>query len=195
MLGDCLETLRRQDYPQESFEVLVVHNGVAAERTRARFEDETAPFVRHLTQRVADANAARNLGISAARGELICFVDDDVLAPPEWLGALVDGLHRHPAADCAGGPVRPEYECEPPRTCDRHDLVSIVLDHGQHETQIGEVWGCNMAVRRGAFTRVGELSRGNDSLAGVGVAAALARRGRNDRLSPERLARAPMARG
>jgi glycosyltransferase involved in cell wall biosynthesis len=159
-LRRCLDSLRAQEYPQDRFEIVVVHNGEHRDSIRARLEDEAGPAVRHLTLAGADANAARNFGISAARGDPICLVDDDVVAPGPWLRALVEGLLRHTEADCAGGPVRPLFDRAPPRTCDRHELRSEVLDEGDREGQVGEVWGGNMAVRRAAIARVGPFRPG-----------------------------------
>ena len=51
-------------------------------------------------------NAARNTGLREAGAPLIAFVDDDVLAPPGWLDALVEGAERHPEAEAFGGPIR-----------------------------------------------------------------------------------------
>ncbi|HQR14750.1 MAG TPA: glycosyltransferase [Nitrospira sp.] len=44
----------------------------------------------------------RNEGISRSTGDLIAFVDDDGIPPPDWLERLVAALDRH-HADVAGG--------------------------------------------------------------------------------------------
>ena len=36
----------------------------------------------------------RNTGIAASTGEILLFIDDDVLVPPEWLGRLVASVRR-----------------------------------------------------------------------------------------------------
>ena len=157
VLADCLESLVAQDHPGE-YEVIVVENGPdpSAEATVAAHSGGDRPTVRYLYRPEPDANGARNEGIRAARGDVICLVDDDVIAPPAWLAAMTAAVAAHDA-DCVGGAVRPRYERRPPRTCGAHVLAGCVLDEGPDAIDVDEVWGCNMAIRRSAIERVGEL--------------------------------------
>jgi len=145
LLADCVKALLEQTY--DTREIVVVIDGHGA---------PSLPGVQVIErERPGGAGAARNTGANAATGELICFIDDDALAPPHWLSALADGAARHPGAGILGGPVRPLYEAPPPRTCPRHDLSGGVLDEASEEIEIDEVWGCNMAVRRSAMEALG----------------------------------------
>jgi GT2 family glycosyltransferase len=161
-LADCLESLLAQDYPKDRYEIVVVENGSseAAARVGALAADSVLPHVRYLHQRCADANAARNAGVRASRGDPVCLVDDDVLAPPGWLSTLVAAASRHPGAGCIGGPIRPRFEREPPRTCGGCVLAGAVFDEGPVEAEVEEVWGGNMAVPRASFESVGPFLEG-----------------------------------
>ena len=83
LLGDCLSSLAAQEYPIERYEVIVVDDGsrdrtpevVQAMRTQA-----SGPPLHYIQPCGRGPNAARNAGLRVARGELIAFVDDDVLA-------------------------------------------------------------------------------------------------------------------
>jgi GT2 family glycosyltransferase len=161
LLQQCLERLIAQDYPTDRYEVIVVENGV--ERPTMDIPAIAAnegPAIRLLTCRPRDANTARNTGIAVAMGDPIILIDDDSLAPPPWLRALVRGAMRHPDAGCLGGPVRPRFVSSPPRTCAAHELAGASLDEGSKEREIGEVWGCNMAVRRFAIDKAGPFREG-----------------------------------
>jgi len=49
-----------------------------------------APYAfKWFTQQNKGPSAARNLGIKNARGEIICFTDDDCIADKRWLEELV----------------------------------------------------------------------------------------------------------
>lgn len=152
VLADCIDSLSAQDYP--SYEVVVVDNGSSASAVAAH------PLVSYLRLPQRDANAARNAGIEASRGDPICLVDDDVVAPPGWLAGLVAGARRNPDADCLGGGIRSRFESEPPRTCHRHELAGVSLDGGPEDFEASEVWGGNMAIRRAAYESVGPFKPG-----------------------------------
>ena len=162
-LLDCVKSLLAQDYPSDRYELIVVHNGhggdVAAELSELA-QDSGRPQVRCLELARADANAARNAGVAAAGGEIVCFVDDDAVAPGEWLGALVAGVLRHPQAGCVGGPIKARFEHAPPRTCAKHELAGAAFDAGDRDKELNAVWGSNMAVPRSGFEVAGAFREG-----------------------------------
>ena len=45
---------------------------------------------------------ARNQGICKATGDILAFLDDDAVPPPEWLASMVEAM-EHAEADGAGG--------------------------------------------------------------------------------------------
>ncbi|HWI18473.1 MAG TPA: glycosyltransferase family 2 protein [Vicinamibacterales bacterium] len=82
-LEQCLGALRAQRY--RNFDVLVVDNGAgdsAAEVCRSH-------GVACIREAIPGLTRARNLGARAARGELVAYIDDDAIAEPQWLEALV----------------------------------------------------------------------------------------------------------
>lgn len=158
MLADCLTSLRAQDYPKDRFELIVVDDGStdATPDIVRSFQEGGLPEVRYIRQEHKGPNAARNAAITAARGDPLCFVDDDVEAPSGWLRELVAGALRHSEAWAVGGPVRVRFEGNPPRFCGREPLVGEgELDLGSDERTVGQVNGGNMAVRGWALQKVG----------------------------------------
>jgi glycosyltransferase involved in cell wall biosynthesis len=153
-----LDSLRRQR-TRTPHELLVVDDG-ATDATPEVAERMGARVVRHGERR--SLNAARNTGIREAQADLIAFVDDDVLAPPGWLDALVAGAERHPDAEAFGGPIRARFEGHAPRACGREDPPITTLDLGSADTEAEAVWGANFAVRRGAIERIGEFDESLD---------------------------------
>lgn len=84
-IAGCLSALRAQvDAPP--FEVIVVDSS----------PDETAAIVRRdfpevrliVREEQTDPATGRNLGAAAARGAILCFIDSDCLAAPDWLARL-----------------------------------------------------------------------------------------------------------
>src|SRR5262249_19829754 len=101
-LRRLLPSLAWLEFP--SFEVVVV-NGPSTDETAAVLA-EHAGRVRVVSCPEANLGMARNLGIAAAAGELVAFLDDDALpADPGWLSTLVAALAVTPDAAGVGGPV------------------------------------------------------------------------------------------
>jgi glycosyltransferase involved in cell wall biosynthesis len=137
---------------QAGAEVLVVSDG-AEQPTAAVAERHGATLV--SLPRPAGANAARNAGIDAARSELVVFIDDDIEAPPGWLGALLAGVRERPDREVFGGPIRARLEGGGPRSCGREPAPITTLDLGVEDRDTEFVWSANMAIRKGALRQVG----------------------------------------
>lgn len=91
-LWECLEALMKQTVSKKDFEVILVLNGCtepyksAIERYIA--ENLQEMNVNFIHTEVGGVSHARNIGIDAARGEYITFVDDDDLVTPNYLSDL-----------------------------------------------------------------------------------------------------------
>lgn len=157
LLRECLRSVRAQSYPPDRYEIVVVDDGSRDDTPNVVAEAVASgpPVTRYVRMDRKGLNAARNAGIAAAKGDPICFVDDDVDAPSTWLPAVVDGVLRHPEAGCFGGPIRLRLEARPPRMCGRDPLGETELDLGSREVSVSEVYGANLVLRRKALERAG----------------------------------------
>lgn len=157
-LERTLGSLRLLTYP--SFEVVVV-DGPSTDGTDEMLKD-FAEEVRLGTCDVASLGASRNVAVAMAAGELIAFLDDDAIPPPNWLEQLVPAF-TDPIVAAAGGPVfdvpldRVEWKlC----TCTRLGAVEVDSP-GPIERYLGAgvdpfvyFAGCNMMIRRTALQAV-----------------------------------------
>jgi len=100
-------------------------------------------------------NIARNAAIDAAAADLLCFLDDDVAAWPEWLGAMLAGAAANPGHEAFGGPIRARLEGTNLHACGREPLPVTTLDLGPADRDADLVWGANLALRRAAIDRIG----------------------------------------
>ena len=168
LLSDALGSLVEQDYPADRYEILVVDDGSIDDTpsvVEALGQAHPKPRLSLLRQPARNQNAARNRGVSEAKGELIAFFDDDELAPPDWLSGLVAGCTRHPDAEVVGGPYRLRFEAPPPRLCERCGPAEGHYELGEEEGEAEEAAGGNMMIRRRAFARTGQF---DESLQGHG---------------------------
>jgi succinoglycan biosynthesis protein ExoA len=104
-IASTIGQLMAQDYPVDRFEVLVV-DGRSSDETRAIVESLAAehPSIRVLDNPGLLSSAARNIGIAAARGELIVVVDGHCeLEGRAYLRNVASAFWRS-GADCLGRP-------------------------------------------------------------------------------------------
>jgi GT2 family glycosyltransferase len=163
LVEPTLESLVRQDFPGEAFEIVVVDNAST---------DATPGVVRGIAGRhpgrirvvrepVLGHSSARNRGVLEARGEVIAFTDDDARPSPRWLRVLVDACEQ-PQVGCAGGPVRAVPGGSFPAWVTPPFLPYLALfDKGMEDVELSYneyPRGVNMAYPRRSFREVGLFS-------------------------------------
>ena len=96
LLQQCLDHLNNQTLEATGYEIVVVDDGSDAPPVQSPTANG-GPRVCHLRQPPRGPAAARNRGVSAASGEVIVFLGDDIFVPPDFL-QLHSGWHReHPS--------------------------------------------------------------------------------------------------
>ena len=166
VLGRCLEQLLAQDY--SPYEVIVVDDGseddTLAVAERAAAGCDRVRIVRSPRNR--GCPHARNLGIAAAAGEVVAFIDSDGFADRRWLAAVVRALGRD--RDLGGVASTVFVEANPlvvngaGGTVNRQGWAADLAmnepyDSASLATEALYPMGCGMAFRREAIERVGRF--------------------------------------
>jgi glycogen synthase len=86
-LRNTLQSLARQTY--HDFEVIVVC-GPCTDETKSVLA-AYSERLRVISCPIKNLSVSRNLGIEAAAGDIVAFIDDDAIATPRWLEELVAG--------------------------------------------------------------------------------------------------------
>ena len=89
-IGKCIDSVLEQDYSKEDMEVLFV-DGMSTDRTREIVVEYAGryPFVRLLDNPGRIVPAALNIGIGAAKGEVIIRLDAHAIYPKNYFSVLV----------------------------------------------------------------------------------------------------------
>ena len=99
------------------------------------------------------AAAARNAGADAAKGEILLFLDADVLVEPQTVARLLDRLGASPRVDAAIGVYAP---CDPGLgPWSRAKDLAVRLNHARSGDLIRWFWTAVGAVRGTAFEAAG----------------------------------------
>jgi GT2 family glycosyltransferase/SAM-dependent methyltransferase len=174
-LERCLRSIT--EAIQAPDEVLVVDNAPHTATTRDVLR--AFPAFRYLPEPRPGLSSARNAAVREATGDLLAFVDDDVVVHPLWLAPLRRAF-ADPDVMAATGLVLPaELETEAQVAFEtihgglglgferaRYDrgFLRATVAYGMPVWKIGA--GANMAIRRAAFDLVGEF----DERLGAGAA-------------------------
>jgi glucosyl-dolichyl phosphate glucuronosyltransferase len=138
--------------------VVVDHNRPLFGRAR----EELAGLVVVENSGVRGLGGARNSGIRASSGSVVAFLDDDVVASPEWLRRLSEP-YSDPDVAGVGGSAEPLWEGgRPPWFPIEFDWVVGCTYRGMPEAphQVRNLMGCNMSYRRDVLDALGGFRLG-----------------------------------
>lgn len=176
-LADAVRSVLETDYPD--FELIVVDNGSATDRTAEVVRAVDDERVRLVREPRPGASRARNAGVAAARGDHLAFTDDDVVADRWWLRQLAAGFSRGADIGVVCGMV-PTGELATPAqawfdervtwasnlTPVTYRLADPPSPRGLFPFEVGRYGtGANMAVRRETWETIG----GSDVRLGPGT--------------------------
>ena len=147
-LGDCLTSLERLTYPD--YEIILVNDG---SRDRTSEIAHSHPRVRVIDIPNRGLSAARNVGLAAARGEIVAYTDADTRVDRDWLTFLVQPFLVSNVVGSGGPNVVPPDDSPIAQCIARAPggPTHVLLDDRTAE----HVPGCNMAFRRDALLAIG----------------------------------------
>jgi glycosyltransferase involved in cell wall biosynthesis len=108
----ALNSLVHQTCNKNLYEVIVVNNNSTdnTETICQSFIAANADYSFYfLNEPKQGASYARNTGAALAKGALLCFMDDDAVAEPDYLEKIIDFFKAHPNAGGLGGRIIPRY--------------------------------------------------------------------------------------
>jgi GT2 family glycosyltransferase len=165
LLRQSLLALQKQTLPRDQFDVLVIDNS-DDEAAREAFAREVAGTseITLVHTSPPGTSLARNKALALCATQYIAFLDDDAVANPGWLAAMVETFEKTGAAVVAG-PIVPVWpDKEPPDWIPRKHIACLtILDHGPDDRWLGEheyAWGANMAFNARLLREVGSFSIG-----------------------------------
>ena len=151
-------------------EVLVVDNG-STDSTAvlvANFQERfSAERLQYFLEPIPGLLSGRHRGAVESSGDILAFLDDDVILSPDWFTGLRTSF-QDSSVGLVGGPSFPCFEGPTPDWLDSFwktsddgrrwlgelSLLEVPTEH-PFEIEPEMVWGLNFAIRRDAFVKAG----------------------------------------
>ena len=177
-LYDALESIASNDFPRNEYEIILVNNN-STDNTEEKCKQFAANFpdvnFKYCAESKQGLSFARNKGIAESNGDILVFLDDDVVVKSDYLRNLKSNLDNTPNLMAFGGKITPRFEAgHPPKWLNRwmYSLISATncpdktQKYGKRKYPIG----ANMGFRRQCLEKSGyfntELGRTGNILLG-----------------------------
>jgi GT2 family glycosyltransferase len=161
LLTQAIASLTRQNLDRSEYEILVIDNSPDSELSK-RMAADYAPIenLRWITEETPGISNARNVAIAQANSPFVAFLDDDAIARPGWLDAILRAFDQFGAdVGAVGGKVNPLWGAPRPAWLHEHLLSYLsVIDWGRETREITrDEWlvGANLAVSVAAVKEIG----------------------------------------
>ncbi len=177
MLRLTIESFFRQSYPADSFEIIVSDNN-STDNTKdivAELQQRAPVQINYLFEKRQGVHYARNCAAKIAKGDILYFTDDDMVADNRLLDELIKIFGFDQRIGVATGLVVGKFEVEPPAWVRKHminERLSLTDSSRREELIISPddcgVYSCHEAIRKDVFFKAGGFNPENTSGVWVG---------------------------
>ncbi|MEM1540276.1 MAG: glycosyltransferase [Candidatus Bathyarchaeia archaeon] len=145
-IEDCLKSLRNQTYNNKEIIVVDSHS-----------KDKTVDIAKKYADKILIQNcimpAGRNIGAREARGEILLFVDADVILFPNWIATVLPHLQERNVIAAYGDLLPKERKLRAWLAFTKEELSNLILRKA--ETPCFGKLGTAVAIKKEAFNKVG----------------------------------------
>ena len=140
---DCRETIESLLAGSELPDEIIVVDDASSEPFK--FEHKLVRVLRYDQE--LGLSESRNEGIKTSKSDIIAFIDDDAIASKNWIKIIRKSFKND--IDVIGGRVLPIYFTIPPKWWNPRIMGGYVGIHNN------SIIGCNFAVRKKLFSKIG----------------------------------------
>lgn len=152
----ALAALAQVDRPDCPWEIVLVDNASTDATPDIMRRFATTHGAQFLSEPRPGKSHALNRAIEAASGDLLVFMDDDVLPVPLWAQAFIEAAESMPRVGVFAGAIRPHWIAPPPEWLETMAQAGRACGCTDPRRPAGridpiDVKGGNFAVRRSAL--------------------------------------------
>ena len=170
-ISDALTSLYNQSSELDNFEVIIVDNN-STDNTKEVYaiwrQTNTNGQFTFISETQQGASFARNTGAAIAKGEWVCFMDDDAVATPNYVENILKHIQNKPDAVGFGGRIIPKYIPSEPKWMSYYVSslvgnfdyapIACAFENGKYPLE------SNMIVKKSVYDKIGGF---NVNLPGV----------------------------
>ena len=170
-ISDALTSLYNQSSGLDNFEVIIVDNN-STDNTKEVYaiwrQTNTNGQFTFISETKQGASFARNTGATIAKGEWVCFMDDDAVATTNYVENILKHIQNKPDAVGFGGRIIPKYIPSEPKWMSYYVSslvgnfdyapIACAFENGKYPLE------SNMIVKKSVYDQIGGF---NVNLPGV----------------------------
>lgn len=156
-LRTTINSLQEQNFLKDEYEIIIVDNNSTDNTPEVvekcnREGGKKAVYIKELN---LGLHNARHAGAKVAKGEILAYVDDDVICDKNWLSELIKP-YNNSETGCVGGKILPKWEIEPPEWIKNFPKFYLsILDDEEGPKEARWIYGCNFSVRKSLLFELG----------------------------------------
>lgn len=157
-----IDSFLKQDYPKEDYEIIVCDNN-STDNVKAVVLEYVEKYgeekIKYMFEGRQGVHYARNSAAKVAKGDILYFTDDDMLADRNLLKELIP-IFDNSRIGLATGRILPRWEKKPPKWIKKYcSNIFLSLNDLGRKTKVEEydmgVFSCHEAIRKEAFWETG----------------------------------------
>ncbi len=158
LLVNTILSLKEQNY--SDYEIIVVDNACSddnkmlVEREKEKINTDKYS-IKYIQEPNIGLHNARHAGAKAAKGEILLYIDDDVITDKDILQEIVKP-YSDSEVGCVGGKILPKWEVKPPEWVSLFPKCYLsILDDEEGPKEVQWIYGCNFSIRKNLFFELG----------------------------------------
>jgi glycosyltransferase involved in cell wall biosynthesis len=167
LLPKTVDSFLAQTYPANRYEIIMANNN-STDDTQMIINEYCSrhAIIKAITENRQGVHYARNSAAKIAKGEILYFTDDDMIADRDLLENLVKVFSMDYNVATATGKILPEWESKPPKWVLKYCYNGLLSLNDRREQliiapfNIG-VYSCHQAILREAFFKSGGFNPEN----------------------------------
>ena len=159
MLAEAIASVRAQSFNKDAYEIIVVDNGSKDDtrETVDRLNRDGDKQILYFYEAEPGLLYARHKGARVASGDILLYIDDDVIVSPKWLDEY-SKAYAELNPDSAGGKILIQWDRTPPEWVYSYEPLMGKLDYGPSTCLLQPpqyICGGNFSIKKSKLFEIG----------------------------------------